>query len=288
MKASNKILEYSAGFVGDSLNRNMFVSLVCMLKEASNDARKWRPAHADRGYTFLQYNVTLAYHRTNLLARYGRWSAKIDGGALEQLGYKEGFRVDIDIPDGSWAEAPSYHNILILNTGHWWWAPAKFDPVKSPMLFFEKGQPILPPISPEEGLDMVLHNMIDFVEKNMPKNALNVFRTQSPRHFEGGDWNEGGTCQRTKPLLPEEVENIFAVKNHSPNVEVRLANRHLQEALKDSSFNLLNITFMSEFRADAHPSTSGGKKHEDCMHWCLPGITDYWNDLLMDTLLMKR
>lgn len=41
-----------------------------------------------------------------------------------------------------------------------WWAPSKFDPVKSPMLFFEKGQPVIPPISPDEGLDMVLKHMV--------------------------------------------------------------------------------------------------------------------------------
>ena len=62
----------SAGFVGDSLNRNMFVSLFCTLKRASSEVKKWRPAGADRGFTFLQYNFTIAYHRTNLLARYGR------------------------------------------------------------------------------------------------------------------------------------------------------------------------------------------------------------------------
>jgi hypothetical protein len=156
------------------------------------------------------------------------------------------------------------------------------------MLFFEKGKPILPPKTPEEGLDMVLKNMINFVEKTMPKSGLKFFRTQSPRHFEGGDWNQGGTCHRSQPLQPEEVEHLFAIESHSPNIEVQLVNGHLQRALQDSSFHLLDITHMSEFRADAHPSTSGGKKHEDCMHWCLPGITDYWNDLFMNTLLKER
>lgn len=41
-----------------------------------------------------------------------------------------------------------------------WWVPTKFDPVKSPMLFLEKGKPILPLKTPEEGLDMVLKNMV--------------------------------------------------------------------------------------------------------------------------------
>ncbi|OVA07266.1 PMR5 N-terminal domain [Macleaya cordata] len=269
------------GFVGDSLNRNMFVSLVCTLKQVSKEVKKWRPAGSDRGFTFLRYNLTVAYHRTNLLARYGSWSANENGGVLESLGYKQGFRVDVDVPEGTWAEAPSFHDILILNTGHWWWAPSKFDPIKSPMLFFENGLPVIPPIRPDLGLDMVLKNMILFVERKMRPGAIKFFRTQSPRHFEGGDWDQGGSCQRFQPISAEKVEELFSLENNGTNVETRLVNQHLYKALKRSSFRILDITGMSEFRADAHPSTAGGKKHDDCMHWCLPGITDTWNDLLV-------
>ncbi|XP_010671568.2 protein trichome birefringence-like 13 isoform X2 [Beta vulgaris subsp. vulgaris] len=228
----HRFRDTSIGFIGDSLNRNMFVSLYCMLRQVSTDVKKWHPAKADRGFTFLQYNLTIAYHRTNLLARYGRW-----------------------------------------------WAPSKFDPVKSPMLFFEKGKPIMPPIAPDVGLDLVLKHMILYVESKMRPGTIRIFRTQSPRHFEGGDWDHGGSCPRVKPMLSQEVEELFAVENNGTNVETRLVNHHLYKALKGSSFYVLNITHMSEYRADAHPSNAGGKKHDDCMHWCLPGITDTWNDL---------
>ncbi|CAI9104197.1 OLC1v1002826C1 [Oldenlandia corymbosa var. corymbosa] len=269
------------GFVGDSLNRNMFVSLFCTLKRVSNDVKKWRPAGADRGFTFLSYNLTISYHRTNLLARYGRWVASTNGGPLESLGYKEGYRVDVDIPDGTWEKAPSFHDILIFNTGHWWWAPSKFDPLKSPMLFFEKGNPVIPLVPPDVGLDMVLKHMIPYVEKTIRPGTTIFFRTQSPRHFEGGDWDQGGSCQRSQPLSSEEVEEFFSVGRNGTNVETRLVNEHLYKALKGSSFHILEITRLSEYRADAHPSTAGGKKHDDCMHWCLPGITDTWNDVFV-------
>ncbi|KAL3538757.1 hypothetical protein ACH5RR_002123 [Cinchona calisaya] len=269
------------GFVGDSLNRNMFVSLFCTLKRVSSEVKKWRPAGADRGFTFLNYNLTISYHRTNLLARYGRWAANTNGGALESLGYKEGYRIDVDVPEGTWEEAPNFHDILIFNTGHWWWAPSKFDPVKSPLLFFEKGTPVMPPIPPDVGLDMVLKHMISLVQKRKQPGTTIFFRTQSPRHFEGGDWDQGGSCQRSKPLSPQEVEEFFSIENNGTNVEARLVNKHLFKALKGSSFHILDITRMSEYRADAHPSTAGGKKHDDCMHWCLPGVTDSWNDLFI-------
>uniref|UniRef100_A0A6M2F3S5 Uncharacterized protein n=1 Tax=Populus davidiana TaxID=266767 RepID=A0A6M2F3S5_9ROSI len=271
----------SIGFVGDSLNRNMFVSLFCSLKRVSSDVKKWRPAGADRGFTFLLYNLTIAYHRTNLLARYGRWSANANGGELESLGYKEGYRVDVDIPEGTWADAPSFHDVLIFNTGHWWWAPSKFDPVKSPMLFFEKNQPLIPPVLPAVGLDKVLKHMILLVERRMRPGGIKLFRTQSPRHFEGGDWDQGGSCPRLQPLSTEKVEELFSLKNNGTNVESRLVNQHLFKALKGSTFHVLDVTHLSEFRADAHPATAGGKKHDDCMHWCLPGITDIWNDLFI-------
>jgi hypothetical protein len=74
------------------------------------------------------------------------------------------------------------------------------------------------------------------------------------------------------------------VKNNGTNVEVRLVNEHLYKVLKGSSFIILNITYLSELRADAHPASAGGKKHDDCMHWCLPGITDTWNDLFVELL----
>ncbi|KAH7518519.1 hypothetical protein FEM48_Zijuj09G0180300 [Ziziphus jujuba var. spinosa] len=279
-----KLKEADAGFVGDSLNRNMFVSLFCSLRSISNEVKKWRPAGADRGFTFFQYNLTIAYHRTNLLARYGRWSANTNGGDLESLGFKEGYRVDVDIPGGTWADAPRFHDILILNTGHWWWAPSNFDPVKSPMLFFENGQPVIPPISPEVGIDIVLKHMVSFIDKRMRPGLIKFFRTQSPRHFEGGDWNQGGSCQRLEPLSPEQVEELFSLKNNGTNIEPRLVNQHLFKALKGSDFRILDITRMSEFRADAHPSTAGGKKHDDCMHWCLPGITETWNELFIEHL----
>lgn len=81
-----------------------------------------------------------------------------------------------------------------------------------------------------------------------------------------------------------QVEKFFSLENNGTNMEARFVNVHLHKAVKGTSFSLLDITSMSEFRADAHPSSTGGKKHDDCMHWCLPGITDIWNDLLIARL----
>lgn len=62
---------------------------------------------------------------------------------------------------------------------------------------------------------------------------------------------------------------------------------------------LLNITQLSEFRKDGHTSVYGERKgklltreqrsdpktYADCIHWCLPGVPDTWNEILYGHLL---
>ncbi|KAF3320136.1 protein trichome birefringence-like 13 [Carex littledalei] len=243
---------------------------------------------------YSRERMDLKFNPSNLLVqelglfsvwyKLGIWSATSDSGALKSLGYKQGYRIDVDVPDQKWAEAPKFHHILVFNTGHWWWAPSKFDPVQSPMLFFQNGTPVIPPLTQPLGMELALKHMLMYIENLVGPEKLLLFRTQSPRHFEGGDWNAGGSCRRDQPLSIDEVGELLSVERNGTNVESRLVNQHLFEALKGSRFHILDITSMSVFRADAHPSTTGGKKHEDCMHWCLPGLPDIWNDLFVATL----
>lgn len=75
------------------------------------------------------------------------------------------------------------------------------------------------------------------------------------------------------------------------NKEAREVNHLIQLALRGTGIHLLNITHLSEFRADAHPAVWLGKKDavniwgQDCLHWCLPGVPDTWVDLLAAQIL---
>ncbi|KAL8459039.1 hypothetical protein ACS0TY_036497 [Phlomoides rotata] len=62
----------------------MFVSLFCTLKHVTPDVKKWRPTGADRGFTFVKYNLTITYHRTNLLARYVRRKWEVQAGVVAE------------------------------------------------------------------------------------------------------------------------------------------------------------------------------------------------------------
>ncbi len=61
----------------------------------------------------------------------------------------------------------------------------------------------------------------------------------------------------------------------------------------------LNVTTLSEYRKDAHTSIytavdgkvlspqqkSDPAKYADCLHWCLPGLPDTWNELLYTRII---
>lgn len=58
------------GFVGDSLNENFLTSFLCSLRVADLGAKKWKRKGAWKGAYFPKFNVTVAYHRAVLLAKY--------------------------------------------------------------------------------------------------------------------------------------------------------------------------------------------------------------------------
>lgn len=60
------------GFVGDSLNENFLVSLLCVLNAADGRARNWKRRGAWRGAYFPSFDVTVGYHRAVLLSKFAK------------------------------------------------------------------------------------------------------------------------------------------------------------------------------------------------------------------------
>ncbi|KAG8645786.1 protein trichome birefringence-like 12 [Manihot esculenta] len=273
------------GFVGDSLNENFLVSFLCILRVADADAKRWKRKGAWRGAYFPKFNVTVAYHRAVLLAKY-QWQPK--QSVLANDGLKGTYRVDVDIPADEWATINDFYDVLIFNTGHWW-GYDKF-PKETPVVFYLAGQPILPPLGLFDGLKVVLENMVSYIQSEIPGKTLKFWRLQSPRHFYGGEWNQNGSCLFNEPLKEYELDLWFDPSKNGVNKEARKINHAIEQILQGTDIHLLDLTHLSEYRADAHPAIWLGKKDavaiwgQDCMHWCLPGVPDTWVDILSELI----
>ncbi|KAK9097828.1 hypothetical protein Syun_024873 [Stephania yunnanensis] len=105
----------------------------------------------------------------------------------------------------------------------------------------------------------------------------------------GGDWDSGGTCNGEK----EPISSGAFLYTYPPKMKI------VEEVIREMKVPvlLLNVTKLTNFRKDGHPSIYGkspveGRKvstrKQDCSHWCLPGVPDAWNELIYATLLFQQ
>jgi len=136
--------------------------------------------------------------------------------------------------------------------------------------------------------------VFEFV-KNLSHKAMVFFRTITPDHFEGGEWFSGGTCQRRVPFKEGEW-NISSVDSVFHEIELQEFDKAANGSGSDNGpvLKLLDTTVLSLSRPDGHPGPyrefqpfakdKNAKVQNDCLHWCLPGPIDSWNDLVMEML----
>uniref|UniRef100_A0A1J3JY25 Protein trichome birefringence-like 6 n=1 Tax=Noccaea caerulescens TaxID=107243 RepID=A0A1J3JY25_NOCCA len=282
---ATKMLEMIRGkrlvFVGDSINRNQWESMLCMLFQAVKDPKKVYETHNRRitkekgnySFRFADYKCTVEFYVTHFLVREGR--AKIGKKRRETL------IIDaMDRTSSRWKGA----NILVFNTAHWW----SHYKTKSGINYYQEGNEIHPKLHVSTAFKKALQTWSSWVDKNVdPKKTRVFFRSAAPSHFSGGEWNSGGHCREAnKPL-----NQTFKLSDSAGK------NTIVEEVLKQMKTPVtpLNVSGLSQYRIDAHPSIYGTKPEnrrsqavQDCSHWCLPGVPDTWNHLLYLHLLHKR
>ncbi|TVU28743.1 hypothetical protein EJB05_20274, partial [Eragrostis curvula] len=274
-------------FVGDSLNRNMWESLICILRNSIKDKRKVFEVSgrsqfkAEGAYSFLfqDYNCSVEFFRSPFLVQ--EWEMPIRNGK----GTRETLR--LDIIDRS---LPRYKNadFIIFNTGHWW----THDKTALGKNYYQEGDRVYSELDVHDAYRRALNTWAKWVDSNVdPKKTTVFFRGYSASHFSGGQWNSGGSCDHeTEPITNEKYLTPYPTKMSI-----------LEEVLHGMKTPVvyLNITRMTDYRKEGHPSVYRKHKmseqerkspevYQDCSHWCLPGVPDSWNELVYAQILVKQ
>ena len=95
----------------------------------------------------------------------------------------------------------------------------------------------------------------------------------SPSRCCNGEWNNGDSCVNTTPLSRgSKVEHN------------RSSDPVLESVVEDTRVWKLGMTTHSHLRDDAHRSPciiKGTSDGSDFLHWCLTGIPNTWNMILL-------
>lgn len=263
--------------VGDSLGRQQFQSLMCMITagkpnpRVNNVGREYGFVKASGAvrpdgwaYRFPKSNTTILFY----------WSASLC--QLEPLNASDpatNYAMHLDRPVTFLIKYLHKIDVLVLNTGHHW-NRVKFTANRWKMYIGGKPNTNRKLAEMASAKNLTIHSVIKWLDSQLLLHPrLKAFlRTISPRHFVNRDWNSGGSCESTVPLASgSEVSQDGSVDLVA------------QAAVRGTRVRLLDITALSQLRDECHISRfsfKSSKGRYDCLHWCLPGIPDTWNEML--------
>ncbi|TVU11684.1 hypothetical protein EJB05_45284, partial [Eragrostis curvula] len=278
----------SLAFVGDSLARNHMQSLMCLLSKVEYPKDISATATSQfRRMHYESYNFTLAIFWSPFLVK-----------ANQSATGRRLWNLYLDEPDKAWTAEIAGFDYVLLSAANWF---------SRPSVFYERGRvsachycltPGVPELTLRYSLRMAfraaLRALTASAAGEIGFNGTVIVRTLSPTsHFEGGEWDKGGDCRRTRPYAANETRMAeLDLDFHTAQVE-EFARVKAEAAARGSSARLLlmDTTAAMLLRPDGHPSRYGHwpdekvELYNDCVHWCLPGPIDAWNEMLLQMML---
>ncbi|XXG39671.1 hypothetical protein AAC387_Pa01g0572 [Persea americana] len=268
-------------FVGDSLNRNQWESMVCLLQSVIPPRKKSMNRVGSLSiFRAEEYQATVEFYWAPFLVQ-----SNSDNPSMHSIINR------IVMADSVTKHAENWKGVdfLIFNTYVWWMNHLKMKALRGS---FDDGATDYDEIDRPIVYEKVLRTWAEWIEENVdPKRTMVFFNSMSPNHLRSSGWNnpDGIKCaMETTPVLntsmPLDVGTDWQMFAIAANVT---------RAMKVPIY-FLNITTLSEYRKDAHASVytiRQGKMltleqkadpltYADCIHWCLPGLPDTWNELL--------
>ncbi|KAB1210310.1 Protein trichome berefringence-like 7 [Morella rubra] len=257
-------------FVGDSMSRTQWESLICLLMTGVEDKKSVSEVNGNKitkrirflGVRFSSFNFTIEFFRSVFLVEQG----SMPRHAPKRV--KSTLKLDkLDNISNHWVNS----DVLIFNTGQWWVPGKLFESG----CYFQVGNSLKLGMPISTAFKTAIDTWASWVQKNINTNRTHVFfRTFEPSH-----WSD-------------QTRRFCNVTQH-PLSEARGRDRSLfsdtvLEVVKNMTVpvTVLDITSMSALRSDAHVGNwSDIPLTPDCSHWCLPGVPDMWNEIVLSYLL---
>nr|GEW02515.1 protein trichome birefringence-like 19 [Tanacetum cinerariifolium] len=278
------VRDKSLAFIGDSVGRNHMQSLICLLSvvEIPIDVSPTTDVYFAR-WKYVSYNFTMAAFWSPYLINYNQPDA-----------HKAVFNLYLDEIDEKWTNNIDDFNYLVINAGHWFTRASLYHENRKVVgcKYCQKENITDYPMT--FGYGRALRTAYKGIMSRKNFKGVTLLRTFAPMHFEGGNWNEAGHCIRKKPFKKNEIrlEGSNLELYSAQMEELKWAENQAKEiGLK---LRIMDITEAMLLRPDGHPNEYGHwpnqtvAMYNDCVHWCLPGPIDTWNDFLLHMLKMEK
>ncbi|KAF6169849.1 hypothetical protein GIB67_034241 [Kingdonia uniflora] len=289
-----KFLELMRGktlaFIGDSVGRNQMESMLCILWQIE--------APKNRGNKRMQRWVFPS--TSTAIVRI--WSSWLVHKTSEPFDFATGdvVKLHLDAPDEDFMNFLPTFDVVVLSSGHWFAKQSvyiyKNEIVGGQLWWPDNNRP--KKIGNVEAFGISVETILTAIATHPIYTGLVIVRSYSPDHYEGGAWNTGGSCTgKVKPALDAELaENSNTDNMHEQ--QIMGFNNAVKKLTNKSRLKLMDITKAFQYRHDGHPGpyrnpdpnkkTKRGRNGEpppqDCLHWCMPGPVDTWNELVLEII----
>ncbi|KAG8638230.1 hypothetical protein MANES_14G015700v8 [Manihot esculenta] len=268
-------------FIGDSVARNHVESLLCLLSLVEVPLSTYRDDDDRfRTWHFPENNFTVMVLWTRFLVM---GEERIINGKNS-----DSFDLHLDKLDKNWTSKLPEMDYAIISDVHWFYRRHFLHDNENMIGCIYCSEPNIKSYTVEFALERVIRLVLNYInECKECKSLVTLLRTGSPAHFENGAWNTGGNCNRTSPFQESEI-SLEGIEWRLRNMQVDEIKRASKVKKKGKRFAILDVTKAMLMRPDGHPDSHWDDKwmkgYKDCVHWCMPGPIDAWNDFLMAVL----